>query len=259
MWFDKRLLLIHPLFVIPLVVLFLSSYGAYSHFSLKKKYHQLLSKECPKCEKCPKTKTKTPIKKEQCTDFKEFSLSHWPNHLQNECFPEKYNKCCNIMKGDKGGLTCYGVSIEFNHPFYDYLKHIGHDLKNLTPEQARQIDSSDIEYYTKMRIYIDYYKKPKINEIKNIALRQVVFDNSVHLGQVRAIRLLQGVCGVNRDGRIGPNTLKNCSKVKYKKYVKARKKFLKTRPSWKLNENGFKNRLKRQKTQVKYSLKHSCK
>ena len=253
------------------------SYGGYAHFSLKKKYHELLSKECPKCEKCPVVKTlskecpkcekceKCPEVKaisrvKKCTNFREFSLAHWPNHLENECFPKKYNKCCNIMKGDKGGLTCYGVAIEYNHPFYEYLNHIGYDLKNLTPAHARQIDSSFIEPYAKMRIFIDYYKKPKINEISNIALRQVVFDNSVHLGQVRAIKILQKVCKyVKIDGHIGPQTIKKCENVKIKDYVKERRRFLETRLSWQENLNGFKKRLKRQKKQGFFSYEKSCK
>ena len=194
-----------------------------------------------------------------CPIYKDFSQAHWPNHLENECFPELHDKCCNISKDDKGGLTCYGVAIGYNHPFFEYLKLIGHDLTELTPKQAKKIDSTPIEPYAKLKIYSRYYKAPKIDELhKNI--RQLVFDNSVHAGPSRAIKTLQQICSKNikTDGIIGPKTI-NCSKlISPRKYVQTRTKWLQSKSSWKENPRGFKARMQRQIKQNNFAIKNTC-
>ena len=201
------------------------------------------------------------VEVKKCSDFKDFSLAHWPNHLENECFPGMHNKCCNIAKNDKGGLTCYGVAIQYNHRFYKYLQKLGHDLNNLTPKKVRKIDSTTIEPYAKMKIYRNYYKGPRINELSFTGLKQVVFDTSVHAGPRRAVKILQEMCNIKQDGILGDKTIKKCRFYGEGSlsYTQLREKWLKTRPSWKINERGFIARLKRQPDQVIYAYKHSCK
>ena len=208
--------------------------------------------DCPICPVCPEIKKKE-IKK--CSDFQDFSLAYWPNFLENECIDR--NKCCNILKDDVGGFTCYGIAIGYNHKFYKYLKMIGFDVKKGNP---KEIDSRPIEHYAKMEIYMNYYKGPKINKLSNPGLREVVFDNSVHAGPTRAIKLLQKLCKVKQDGHIGNKTITSCKKenVKVKDYISIRRKWLKTRKSWKENTNGFINRLDRQINQAKFAEKNSC-
>ena len=199
---------------------------------------------------------KEPVK--PCSKFEDFSKAHWPNHLENECFPKMHNKCCNIIKGDKGGLTCYGVAIGYNHPFFKYLKGLGYNLTKINPKEVRKIDSSHIEPYAKMKIYEGYYKGPKIGSLA-LDLRQVVFDQAVHAGPGRAVKILQKACGLKEDGIIGANTIK-CSKTRVTDliYTRYRKEWLRTRPSWKENKKGFKARLDRQHEQTQFSIKNSC-
>ena len=204
-------------------------------------------------------KSKTVITDTSCSIYKDFSVAHWPNHLENECFPNLHDKCCNISKNDKGGLTCYGVAIGYNHPFFEYLKLIGHDLTKLTPKQAKKIDSTPIEPYAKLKIYSRYYKGPKIDELhKNI--RQLVFDNAVHAGPGRAIKTLQQICyrKMKVDGIIGTKTI-NCSRLMSpRKYVQARTKWLQSKSSWKENSSGFEARIQRQMKQNNFAIKNTC-
>ena len=185
------------------------------------------------------------------SDFKIFTQAYWPAFMENECGPKKEKKCCVNDPNDKGGLTCYGVAIEYNHEFYKYLEAIGYDLKKT---KALDVDSAPIEPYAKMKIYMNYFKKPKIAELPS-QLREVVFDNSVHAGPGRAIRILQKACGAHVDGHIGPETITGCKGLSPDKYIQKRKEWLQTRPSWKKYPNGFMARLTRQHNQAEKSLK----
>ena len=195
------------------------------------------------CPKLPEEKLK------KCpTEFQVFKKAYWPSFLENECGPSKINKCCSKDENDAGGLTCYGVSIEHNHTFYEYLESLGILPKHLKDEDISKIDSTPIEPYSQMKIYMGYFKRPKIYNLP-VQLREVVFDNAVHAGPGRAIKILQKACGSHIDGHIGPSTVKQCKNLSADEYIQKRKEFLKTRPSWQEFENGFKARLKRQKTQ----------
>lgn len=87
---------------------------------------------------------------------------------------------------DSGGLTKFGISA-VSHPHLDIL--------SLTREQARAIYEDE------------YLKKPGIDQIEPAFLRDNVLDFAVNCGIPVAIRTLQLLLGVERDGQIGPDTL----------------------------------------------------
>ena len=207
----------------------------------------------PKIKETKKKPAPFTLKKpEKCpNDYQVFQKVYWPSFLENECGPNRENRCCVKTAGDAGGLTCYGIAIEYNNSFYSYLKEIGHDV---TKDDPRKIKSKVIEPYSRMKIYIKYFREPKIHLLP-LSLREVVFDNAVHAGPGRAVKILQGLCGVKQDGRIGSKTAGACSKISFDKYIEAREKWLKTKPSWKRFKKGFEARLKRQYKQAEFSIK----
>ena len=203
--------------------------------------------ECPKCPEVTAVEKKEKDLKKVCpSEFQVFKKAYWPSYIQNECMKSKLKKCCVNDRNDTGGLTCYGVAINYNHSFFEYLEKI----KKLPYQtDVHFIDSTPIEPYAQMKIYLNYFLKPKINELP-IQLREVVFDASVHAGPARAIRILQRACGTRPDGRVGDNTISRCKDLSADKYISARKEWLKTRPSWRNYKKGFTNRLNRQKKQA---------
>ena len=229
--------------------------------------------ECPNSQKCPELRVRKSISAEKpkienkkgdesgffhfpdslrrCSnDFEKFKFVYWPAFLENECGLGRENNCCVNDPKDAGGFTCYGVAIKHNHDFYKYLKAIGYDLNK---EKALKINSEPVETYAQLKIYMGYFKKPKIEELPS-SLREVVFDNAVHSGPTKAIKLLQKLCKVKADGHIGQKTINACKGIKANDYISARKKWLQTRKSWKNYSKGFKARLERQKEQAIESL-----
>ena len=202
-------------------------------------------------QSCVSVKETPEVKKpKECpSDFHIFKKVYWPYFLQNECRAGKTDKCCHSDSNDIGGLTCYGVAIEYNHSFYEYLDSIGY------PVGSDLIDSKPVEPYAQLKIYMRYFKKPKIDKLP-MNLREPAFDFSVHAGPTRAIRVLQRLCGVKSDGHIGANTIAGCKRLQVTadQYIEARRKWLSTRPSWKIYKKGFENRLKRQAKQSKLSF-----
>lgn len=87
---------------------------------------------------------------------------------------------------DPGGVTKYGIS---QRAYPDI------DIRNLTYEQARLI-------YT-----TDYLVKPGINKLTHPILCEMTLDFAVHSGVRTAIKSLQKLLGVQRDGVIGPQTV----------------------------------------------------
>ena len=130
---------------------------------------------------------------------------------------------------DKGGETNFGIS---KRQYPDI------DIKNLTPEKAKEI------YYN------DYYKKIKGDQLPP-KVGQLVFDYSVHSGVPRAVKDLQKILGVEADGILGPQTLEAVRDEDpdeiAKKYLEARKKrlqnIIKRSPKQKVFEKGWMNRI----------------
>ena len=199
-----------------------------------------------------KQEVKKKEKKKKLTDFDFFKEIHWPFYLENECGcsnnPEKEKckprKCCNTIKGDKGGYTCYGVAIKSNEDFYKLVNHLEGKDRDL-----------EIEKYAQLQIYSKYYVRPKIVDLA-LVWREPVLDFAVHWGQGRAIRTLQRILGLKADGIIGSKTIVESFKNKdYKKYNRSRYEQLKKAPSYKKFPAGFDLRIKRIKRQSKEAEK----
>jgi lysozyme family protein len=93
---------------------------------------------------------------------------------------------------DAGGETKFGIS----RRSYPNL-----DIKNLTPEQAKQI------------YFCDFWQKGKYEQIEDENIATKFFDLAVHTGISQAIKLIQRALRaagtqVAEDGIIGPITLK---------------------------------------------------
>jgi len=101
---------------------------------------------------------------------------------------------------DPGGATMKGITIG---TFTKYMKRpvTKDELKNITNQQLSNI-------YRSM-----YWDVCKCDELPS-GLDLAVFDFAVNAGLGRAIKILQGVCGVERDGSIGPVTIKAAKESK---------------------------------------------
>lgn len=203
-------------------------------------------------------------KKKKCPDdFEVFKKAYWPAFLENECGENREKNCCVKDKRDAGGLTCYGVAVNYNHKFYSYLREMGKLPEKLKHSEVSKLDSTPVEPYAQLKIYMNYFKKPKINQLP-IGLKEVVFDNTVHAGPGQAIKLLQKACKTHIDGHIGNKTIEACKDLPYDKYLSERLSFLKKKKSWKTYANGFQNRIDRQHKQAsevydrEVKLKKNC-
>ncbi len=86
---------------------------------------------------------------------------------------------------DPGGLTNFGIS-KRAHPEVD--------VSNLTRDDAAAIYK------------LDYWDRLQCDSVPT-ALSIALFDFGVNAGHRRAARNLQAIVGVERDGRVGPNTI----------------------------------------------------
>ena len=86
---------------------------------------------------------------------------------------------------DPGGETNYGIS-KRAYPSLDIAKLSEHDAKVIYKE--------------------DYWDKIRGDDLPE-GLSLVIFDMAVNAGIKRAIKLLQGILRVKKDGIIGPKTL----------------------------------------------------
>ena len=87
---------------------------------------------------------------------------------------------------DPGGVTKYGIS-QRAHPELD--------IPALTYQHAKAIYQHE------------YLDTPGIGRIRDLYLRELVFDYAVHSGPERAVKDLQKIVGVEQDGKIGTLTL----------------------------------------------------
>lgn len=92
----------------------------------------------------------------------------------------------NNVPGDAGGETNWGIS-KAQYPSVD--------IEHLTKDEAVQIYARD------------YWKPLSLDQIVNVRLRWKIFDIAVQRGPLRAVMMVQGVLGVQADGKIGPQTL----------------------------------------------------
>ena len=90
------------------------------------------------------------------------------------------------VSGDRGGRTNYGIT---QSTWGDRG-----DVKDITKDQARGF-------------YKDLYNQSRINRFPE-ELRPQIFDMVVNHGYGNAMKIVQGAAGVDRDGKVGPTTLK---------------------------------------------------
>lgn len=123
-------------------------------------------------------------------------------------------------KDDKGGPTCYGISLRY----LEQLGEINKELADINHDGV--IDRNDILALTKedaINIYkTQWWDKYGYGAIEAQCIANKVFDLSVNMGAGRAHRLTQRACGavlgVNNalvlDGRLGPKTLRVINSLK---------------------------------------------
>ena len=108
-------------------------------------------------------------------------------------------------KFDRGGETKFGICKQC----YPNL-----DIKNLTLENAKRI-------YRR-----DYWDRLKLNDIKNQAVAEEIFDTGVNCGSRTAARFLQEALNILNgsggkplvvDGIIGSKTIRACNQYRYPK------------------------------------------
>ncbi len=95
---------------------------------------------------------------------------------------------------DRGGATNWGITIKTLEDWRGAPVTVA-DVRNLSQEEAKEIYK------------VVYLVRPRIAELIDLKLRELVFDFGVNSGVGAAIKALQGVIGTVADGRIGDKTL----------------------------------------------------
>lgn len=101
---------------------------------------------------------------------------------------------------DKGGPTKYGITLK------TLSAHRGHDLEAYDVKLLSKSEAAEI-------YEADYYLAPGIDGLPEL-LQPVVFDMTVNMGPINAIKLLQRVIHelgtpITIDGHIGPRTMQS--------------------------------------------------
>ena len=136
------------------------------------------------------------------------SLNEFVNKYKNEYSVDYLEAVYRVLKlegglvdnsNDAGGKTKYGISSRFIEQNYNAIVSlkIAPDVSGLTMKNA-----VDIYYYL-------FWEKIRAGEIKSKFVRYYLFDCSVNMGKVSAVKLLQkSVCDViSVDGIIGRQTI----------------------------------------------------
>lgn len=130
------------------------------------------------------------------------------------------------VAGDTGGWTLWGIAYNSNSQTFKNFD----DFKDTTYEEAAAL------------AYIKYYRA--INAfILPIGARLMYFDIAYNMGNMRAIKMMQGCAGVPQDGLIGPMTrekmqyvteecLYNARNTTYNRIVRANIKMRKFLKGW---------------------------
>lgn len=134
---------------------------------------------------------------------------------------------------DPGGATNKGVTIA---TFRAYVKPDGtkEDLKRITDEQVAAV------YYRHYWAAVQAHALPS-------GVDYAVFDFAVNSGPRRAVQYLQGVLGVNQDGKVGPKTIAAAEAMSARKIINAlcdaRMAFLKRLKTWPTFGEGWTRRV----------------
>ena len=139
---------------------------------------------------------------------------------------------------DPGGMTNLGCTKAVWEEF------CGHPV---TEKTMRSLTPSDVAPLYKRK----YWDKVKADELP-AGVDYCVFDTAINSGPGRAIKLLQGVVGVDQDGDIGPKTLGAVKafdpKDLLQDYSKRRLSFLMDLKNWPTFGKGWTNRVKEVET-----------
>lgn len=171
-------------------------------------------------------KPSDPVQTPSADPYIYFKTKVWPTIIQNECGQLK-NCCVKLIKEH----SCYGVT-QKNHPAsFEALRGSGKPHKIVL---------------AKIVMYANYYYKPQIYKLPPI-WRLPVTDYAVHSSSSQAIKTLQGMIGVKKDGFIGEKTLNALQNKKpdVQLYMKKRLKYLKSLKTYSKYGNGWKKRLKK--------------
>lgn len=136
---------------------------------------------------------------------------------------------------DHGGATNMGITISTLSKWRK--KQVSEqDVKNLTKDEASQI-------------YTEWYWKPAGSPVLPSGLDYAVFDFGVMSGPSTAVKHLQGIVSVDRDGKVGNVTLAAIADYELglpaliQNYQKDRLAYYKTLDSWPAFSKGWTNRV----------------
>ncbi len=136
-------------------------------------------------------------------------------------------------KNDPGGITNLGCTKAV------WEEWCGHPV---TEKAMRSLTPADVAPLYKRK----YWDKVKADSLPE-GVDYCVFDTAINSGPGRAIKLLQGVIGVDQDGDIGPKTLGAVKSFDPKEliqdYSKRRLSFMMDLPAWQHFGKGWTNRV----------------
>lgn len=134
---------------------------------------------------------------------------------------------------DPGGMTNLGCTKAV------WEEWCGHPV---TEKTMRSLTPADVAPLYKRK----YWDKVKADSLPE-GVDYCVFDAAINSGPGRAIKLLQGVVGVDQDGDIGPKTLGAVKAFNPKEliqdYSKRRLSFMMDLPAWQHFSKGWTNRV----------------
>lgn len=134
---------------------------------------------------------------------------------------------------DPGGMTNLGCTKAV------WEEWCGHPV---TEKAMRSLTPADVAPLYKRK----YWDKVKADSLPE-GVDYCVFDTAINSGPGRAIKLLQGVVGVDQDGDIGPKTLGAVKAFDPKEliqdYSKRRLSFMMDLPAWQHFGKGWTNRV----------------
>jgi lysozyme family protein len=134
---------------------------------------------------------------------------------------------------DPGGMTNLGCTKAV------WEEWCGHPV---TEKAMRSLTPDDVAPLYKRK----YWDKVKADSLPE-GVDYCVFDTAINSGPGRAIKLLQGVVGVDQDGDIGPKTLGAVKAFDPKEliqdYSKRRLSFMMDLPAWQHFGKGWTNRV----------------
>ena len=148
---------------------------------------------------------------------------------------ESFKECIKMVLELEGGY--------FNHP-----NDAGGETKyGITKRDYPELDIPRLTKQQATVIYLLHYWDPMGVEKLMPPLHLVVFDAGVNCGIRTAVKMLQELAGVEKDGIIGPKTIAAAQHITPQQYLQRRelyyRRIVKTNPSQKVFLKGWLNRL----------------